>query len=110
MSTPSIYPINHKKIVEGIFNQGNKNKSYSTIASFVYSNSECLNWFLNSKKVDQISEELLSKMHENISDQKLVKDCFEEIYLLSSLATYSPIKNHLIEEKVPLKILTKLQS
>lgn len=90
--------------------EGESNQHYTIIASFVYSNKECLDWLLSSGKVEKVKSELMTKMEKNSENEKLVEDAFEETYLLTALATYSPIKNHLIDSKFPLQVLSKLQN
>ena len=109
MSTPNIYPANHIKLVEKMLSQKN-HETLPIIASFIYSSPECLNWVLKSNKVDEISQSLLSKMDENAGNQKVVENVFEEMYLLSSLATYTPIKEVMVKRKFPLEILARLQN
>ena len=47
----------------------------------------------------------MRKMKNSNSSEKLVEDTFEEIYLLTALATYPAIKNNLIDSKFPLQVL-----
>ena len=56
--------------------ENESNEYYPVIASFVYSNQGCLDWLLNSGKVEKVKSELMRKMENNNSSEKLVEDTF----------------------------------